>query len=74
MGRGGGEGQQLQPPRAPMEERWGTPGQIHPWGRTPLGDERLQEGYSEERAAPPVSTTVLGLKAQGSPVACLRLL
>ena len=58
-----------------MAERWGIPGQIHPWGRTPPGDERLQEGHSEKRAAPPISTAVLGqVRALGSPVACLRLL
>lgn len=72
-GRGGGEGQQLQPPRAPTEERWGIPGQIHPWGRTPSGGERLQEEHSEKRAGPPVSTAVLDqVKAPGSPVACLQ--
>lgn len=43
-------------------------------GRTPPGDEGLQEGHSEEKAVPAVSTPVLGLTAQGSPVSCPRLL
>lgn len=51
-------------PRAPVEEHQGK----HILGEAFLsGKERLQEGHSEKRVAPPVS------KALGSPLTCLQV-
>lgn len=69
-----GQGQQLQPPE-PLcrgdEEHRGT--YIHREGFL-SGEEALQEGHSEKRAAAPISTAVLGqLRALGSPLTCLQV-
>lgn len=71
---GSAEGQQLQPPEPLWRSNKEHQGKYILGERFLSGKERWQEGHSEKRAAPRISTAVLGqLKASGSPVACLQV-